>query len=133
MKTIAISENILLNGNLHKIKSQDGIEGIISKIGKIAIPVPHGHRLYDDFEIIYLKALSNYTEIFTTNDGKIVLSKTLKYLHDILPKSVFVKCHRSYIINMHHVKEIHVKSIRPRIVITGDIHIPVSKIYKSNF
>jgi two-component system LytT family response regulator len=47
-------------------------------------------------EIIYCNSDGNYT-IIQTIDKKITISKTLKFVEALLPKSVFYRIHQSYI------------------------------------
>jgi two-component system LytT family response regulator len=69
------------------------------------IKIPSGDQIlfFQAEEIIYCKAESNYTLIFTTNK-KILVSKTLKYMEELLPKNDFIRIHQSFIINKNHIR-----------------------------
>jgi two-component system LytT family response regulator len=60
-------------------------------------------------DILYLQAENNYTTIFIKNQDRIVVSKTLKDFEEILCEeddSSFVRIHKTYIVNVYHVKSI---------------------------
>lgn len=56
-------------------------------------------------DIIYLEADRNYSHLFT-RDKDIVLAVTLKVIEEKLPQKIFLRIHRSYIINITHVDEV---------------------------
>jgi two-component system LytT family response regulator len=58
-------------------------------------------------DILYLQAENNYTSIFIKNQGRVVISKTLKEYEEMLcdeEDSFFVRIHKTFIVNVHHVK-----------------------------
>lgn len=62
-------------------------------------------------EILYIEADRNYSRIFTGNK-EYLLSITLKLIEEKLPESIFLRIHRSYIINISQIEEVlesHVK------------------------
>jgi len=69
------------------------------------IKIPSGDQIlfFQAEEIIYCKAESNYTLIFTTKQ-KILVAKTLKYMEELLPKKDFIRIHQSYIVNKNHIR-----------------------------
>lgn len=81
-------------------------------------------------DILYVKGLNEYVQIFSLErKGKpIVAYTTMKQLREKLPSN-FLQVHRSYIVNMEHVKEIE----RLRITIDEHTLIPVSDNYKKDF
>lgn len=77
---------------------------------------------FDD--ILFIKGLGNYVEIFMKNNKKYVYYKTLKDLIDKLPDE-FMRVHNSYIINLknvHHIEDNH--------LIIEEHKITVAKSYK---
>ena len=50
-------------------------------------------------DILYLKAVGNYSEIHTAQRESILFSKTLKYFKDFLPEGYFIRLSRGLIIN----------------------------------
>jgi two-component system LytT family response regulator len=56
-------------------------------------------------EIVYCESDSNYTTFFLVNGEKIVISKTLKDVEEILEGDDFFRIHASYLVNMKHVQK----------------------------
>ena len=56
-------------------------------------------------EILYIEADRNYCRIFTRN-REYLLSITLKTIEEKLPGRIFLRTHRSYMINLAHVDEV---------------------------
>lgn len=56
-------------------------------------------------EILYIEAERNYCRIFTKNK-EYLLSITLKTIEEKLPGRIFLRTHRSYIINLAHIDEV---------------------------
>ncbi|MGD1840034.1 MAG: LytR/AlgR family response regulator transcription factor [Thermonemataceae bacterium] len=75
-----------------------GINYTFIKSGKKLIKLA-----FDD--ILFVKGLGNYIEIFLTNDKKYIYYKALKDLISKLPDE-FMRVHNSYIINLKNVDAI---------------------------
>lgn len=75
-------------------------------------------------DILYLKAFDNYCYLFTKNE-KHLIPKTLKYIHDQLNSTLFVKTHRSYVVNSAKVT-----SVDKDTVYLGNEEVPLSKTFK---
>jgi DNA-binding LytR/AlgR family response regulator len=56
-------------------------------------------------DVLYIEADRNYSRIFTTTK-EYLLSTTLKTIEEKLSSQLFVRTHRSYIINLAHVDEV---------------------------
>ncbi|EDP97704.1 LytTR family DNA-binding domain-containing protein [Kordia algicida OT-1] len=54
--------------------------------------------------IIYCEASGNYTLVHTVNDKSLVISKNLKRVEDMIEVQNFHRVHRSFLVNMNHVK-----------------------------
>ena len=76
--------------------------------------------------ILYVEGVKDYVKIYFRDGHKPVMSlMNMKKLEDYLPKSQFMRVHRSFIVNMSAAEMID----RGRIV-AGDTFIPVSESYK---
>ncbi|HTE30533.1 MAG TPA: response regulator [Chryseolinea sp.] len=56
-------------------------------------------------EILYIEADRNYSRIFTKNK-EYVLCITLKTIEEKLPSSIFLRSHRSYVVNLAQIDEV---------------------------
>ena len=81
-------------------------------------------------DIVYIEALENYVTLYT-NDDKYVIHFTMKGIDEYLPQGLFLRVHRSYIVN-----KINIQSIRENmldIIIGGVIKsIPIGKSFKDS-
>lgn len=55
-------------------------------------------------DIYYLESIKNYVVLHTESE-EIITYNTLKYYEDSLPKDLFVKTHRSYLVALQKIKE----------------------------
>ncbi|MEI3607305.1 LytTR family DNA-binding domain-containing protein [Pseudogracilibacillus sp. SE30717A] len=80
-------------------------------------------------EIIFMEAQNRKTYV-TSKLQKGTHRYNLTELEIILPKNMFIRCHRSYIINLNQIKEIHPDSHSTFILImSNDSRVPVSQSY----
>ncbi len=94
--------------------------------GKISVPVFDGIEIVDYREIIYCKSDSNYTEIVLTTGKKIIASRTLGYFSNILPVEHFFRIHKSYLVNVIHIKK-YLKRDGGEVIVANNDLIPVSR------
>ncbi len=85
------------------------------------------HKINCD-DIIYVEAIRDYVAIYTENSGKLMTLSSLKSIEASLPESLFVRVHRSFIVNINKVKTIERSAI-----LFGRVSIPVSEIYRKSF
>ena len=79
--------------------------------------------------IQYVEGLKDYVKIYQEGiDKPVITLMSMKSLEDNLPGNLFMRVHRSYIVNLEMIKTIE----RNRIVF-GKTYIPVSDNYKENF
>ena len=81
---------------------------------------------YADIE--YIEGMREYVRIFLKDQKAIMTLMSMKKMEEHLPKSNFMRVHRSYIVNLNRVSTIE----RMRIVF-GKVYIPVSDQYKEGF
>jgi DNA-binding LytR/AlgR family response regulator len=81
-------------------------------------------------DIIYIEALENYVTL-TTNEDKFTIHFTMKAIEDYLPPGVFIRVHRSYIINKSNIQTIKESSLDLNI---GGVlkSIPVGKSFRDS-
>jgi DNA-binding LytR/AlgR family response regulator len=61
-------------------------------------------------DIVYVEALENYVTL-NTNDQRFTIHFTLKGVENQLPAEVFVRIHRSFVVNMSMIHAIHEDSL----------------------
>ena len=71
---------------------------------KISIPTHEGYIFLKVSEIIRCQSNVNYTHIYTVDQKKYTVAKTLKYFEELLSSYGFFRIHNSHIINMSYIK-----------------------------
>jgi two-component system, LytTR family, response regulator len=113
----------------------EALQHNISKAGfpmemRLCLPTQKGFTIVKLDEIIYCEAQRSYTEFHLINNKNILVSKPLFDYERLLSGTVFLRVHKSYLINMLHVKEyIH----GGRVIMSNDIEIEVSRRKKDQF
>jgi two-component system, LytTR family, response regulator len=102
------------------------------ELQRIAIPSIEGLQFVETSDIIYLEASSNYTCFHLTNLTKIIVAKTLKDFEELLPASVFMRIHHSYIINKNLVTK-YIKGEGGQVVMVNDKVLDVARRKKEEF
>lgn len=74
-----------------------------SRFNKIAIPTHSGYELEKIGNILYCEGMDNYAKIVTVQGKEIVITRTLKYLEETLPNNVFIRIHKSTLVNLNYV------------------------------
>lgn len=78
-------------------------------------------------EIMYLEAQDDYVMLYTSK-GKHLKQQTLKYFESVLETKVFVRTHRSYLVNVNHIAQLeHYEKESYKLVLKNKVLIPVSK------
>ncbi|MEA1786609.1 LytTR family DNA-binding domain-containing protein [Arenibacter sp. GZD96] len=82
-------------------------------------------------DILYVESDGNYSTLFLADGQKMVLTKKLKEVNELLPPDIFFRIHNSYIININKVKEF--LKTDGYVVLQTNHKIPVSRQKKSDF
>lgn len=78
-------------------------------------------------DICYIEALKEYVRIFTM-DGSWIVYQTMQHLEEKLPKELFFRIHRSYIVGLRHIKSIEGNSVS-----VHKAQLPISRNEKEEF
>lgn len=92
----------------------------------IKIPQPHGFVLIDSREITRLDAENNYTRVFTSKEEQFFVCKTIKDFEILLDPEIFLRVHKSSIINLNYFKEF-VNTDGSFVLLKDDTKISVSR------
>lgn len=80
------------------------------------------------FDIIYIESQSEYLKIHLKGNSPLMVLMSIKRMAELLPQDKFVRTHRSYVVNMSHVKEI----ARMRITMESNANLPIGDSYKDD-
>lgn len=110
-------------------KKQNPIKNAALK-DKIPVPDREGIELIPYDNIIYCKSDGNYTTLVIIGNSKKTVSKPLKYFEVNISSEQFVRIHKTYLVNLTHVKK-YLKRDGGDLVMTNNDILPVSRNYRS--
>lgn len=76
-------------------------------------------------EITYVEGLKDYLKIHTLNQKPILTLMSFNKIQQLLPKTTFLRVHKSYLVNTYHIQSL----LKKRIVV-NDQNIPIGEFYK---
>lgn len=86
----------------------------MNKIGELStkIVIEYGKKniKIDYNNIIYCIMFSPYIDICTVND-KFTIRKKISDMEKILPSNLFIRCHKSYLVNVKYIRQVTKKNI----------------------
>lgn len=101
----------------------------VTAINKIAMPTMEGLQMIPVEDIVSCESNSNYTTIILKNKQKIVVSRTLKEMEEMLEDHSFLRVHHSYLVNLNEVTK-YVKGEGGYLVMSDGTNIDVSRSKK---
>lgn len=99
-------------------------------ITKIAIPEQTGITFIDIKDIVFVEASGNYSSIVLNDKKKLLVTRNLKDIQEVLEEQHFLRVHRQYIVNLNLVKSFN-RNEGLLTMTTGDA-LPVARSQKQN-
>lgn len=99
---------------------------------RIAISSMEGLQFVLTDEIIYMEANSNYTTFFLTGGRKITATRTLKDFEELLPATIFIRIHHSFLINKNGVEK-YIKGDGGQVLMKNGVKLDVARRKKEEF
>jgi DNA-binding LytR/AlgR family response regulator len=81
------------------------------------------HKVSMD-DIIFIESLKDYIKVVTTSKT-IITKQSISSIEERLPKSSFIRIHRSFIVSLSKVQ-----SYSPELIAIGNEELPVSRMYR---
>lgn len=100
--------------------------------GRIALPSADGLMILKPEQVVRCESLSNYTKVHLDDGQKVVVSKTLKEVEEILSSFEFYRIHHSHLINLNHVQR-YVKTDGGYVLMTDGSNITIARNRKEGF
>ena len=98
-------------------------------VNKVALPTMEGLQMVSVDNILRCESDSNYTIIFLKDKQKLVVSRTLKEIEEMLEDYPFVRVHHSYLVNLNEINR-YVKGEGGYLVMSDGTTIDVSRSKK---
>ena len=108
---------------LHKLQHS------VSSVQKIALPTMEGLQMVAVSSIVSCASDSNYTVLLLKDKQKIVVSRTLKEIEEMLDEYSFLRVHHSYVVNLNEVNK-YIKGEGGYLVMSDDSTVDVSRSKK---
>lgn len=99
---------------------------------KLALPTLEGLVFVRTEDIIYCEASGNYTNIYTKDGRKHVVSRTLGDYEELLSDYNFFRIHHSFLINLGAVKK-YIRGEGGQVVMSNEVSLDVSRRRKEAF
>ena len=98
-------------------------------VQKIALPTMEGLQMVALDSIISCASDSNYTVFFLKNRQKIIVSRTLKDVEEMLNEHSFFRVHHSYIVNLNEINK-YIKGEGGYLIMSDGSNVDVSRSKK---
>jgi two-component system LytT family response regulator len=98
-------------------------------VNKIAIPTMEGFQLLAADAIISCESEGNYTHLFLKDKRKIIASRNLKEIEELMEDYPFVRIHHSHIVNINEVDK-YIKGEGGYLIMSDGSNINVSRSRK---
>ena len=82
------------------------LENVAGNTGKIALPTFTGFQLEKSSDIVYCEADQGYTWVHLSSGEKLLVSKAIGSMQELLPEGTFYRIHKSHIVNLHYIKSL---------------------------
>jgi two-component system, LytTR family, response regulator len=99
---------------------------------RIALSTQSGVDFVSVKEVVFCKSEGSYSEVHIEDGRKLVLSKSLKEVEELLPAADFFRVHHSHLLNLRHVKR-YLKGSGGEVVMSNGSQLPVARNKKEEF
>lgn len=100
---------------------------------RITIPTIYGYMFENIENIMYLEAQGSYANIYLANKQKVVTTRSIKELEELLPLDIFCRIHNSFIVNTKFVSQYHRSGRSGIVIMTDNTEIEISVRKKDEF
>lgn len=99
---------------------------------QVALPSSDGLIFISVSDIIHCESDSNYTTLFMKTKDKLVITKTLKEVENLLSGGEFFRIHHSHLINVNQIKR-YVRGNAGYVIMSDGSHINIARNRKDDF
>jgi two-component system LytT family response regulator len=110
--------------NAHEEQSAES-----SEEGVLSVHADRKTHLVKMTNIVYVESAGEYVRLHLVDGTKLVTLFRLKNMESELQSSQFMRVHRSYIINLHHISGY----TKGRVFLSNEDYVPIGENYKEQF
>ena len=99
---------------------------------RLCLPTQKGFTIVKLEEIIYCEAQRSYTIFRLVNNKSIIISKPLFDYDKLLADTIFLRVHKSFLINLMHVKE-YMRGEGGTVIMSNGMEVEISRRKKEQF
>lgn len=81
-------------------------------------------------EILYIQSANNYSRIFMKGGAQFYTSRTLKSWERELSSEIFLRCHRTFLVNRDSISEIN--RFKKELILTDGASVPTSRRFQKS-
>jgi two-component system, LytTR family, response regulator len=100
-----------------------------AQVSRIALPTMEGLQLIPIDSIISCTSSSNYTILSLKENQKLVVSRTLKEIEEMLDEHTFLRVHHSYLVNLNEIRK-YIKGEGGSLIMSDGSSVDVSRSKK---
>ncbi len=97
---------------------------------KIPLSLSNKIMLIEPENIIYCKSEGSYTQVYLKDKQKVLVSKSIKQIERLCPSDLFLRVHKSYIVNIKEVVE-YIRQGGGELILSSGMVVPVSRTHKN--
>ena len=109
------------------VENENEVERLI---GRVAVKIGTLIRLVNPMHILFVKASGDYVDVTMTTGETLHSKELISHIENRLSKYLFLRVHRSYIVNSEYVKEIRTKGDDYELVVSDGTKIPSGCTYR---
>lgn len=114
--------------NLQKAMPASGVPQPACVLDALFLKVDYRYVRVALNDVIYVEGMNEYLKFYLTSGDPLLTHTTFKQLNECLP-DCFLQVHRSYVVNMNHVREVE----RSVILMSNGAHVSISDSNKDAF
>ncbi len=115
----------LVNGNKATVQTTTALDD-----DTLFFKTEHRVVRVDINKIRYIEGMSEYLRIHLDDSPRpLIVLLSMKKIEERLPRNIFMRIHRSYIINLKKIQEVN----KSRVILDADTYLPIGDLYREAF
>jgi two-component system, LytTR family, response regulator len=125
-----IEKRFFLKDNISVKKLLENMQSAMQAEDKrIALHTSDGIELIAPTQIVRCEALQSYTNFILADKTRIMVSKNIGEMENILPSNLFIRVHKSHLINIRYIKK-YIRTDGGQLLMADGAHVDISRFKK---